>query len=178
MRKKIAGRKFKRTINQRKALFRGLITSMIINGQIRTTEAKAKSIKADIEKIITIGKKKNPNMEIELYKKIPNKEAVEKVVKTLGPLFAKRPGGYTRIVRLENRLKDNAKMVILQFVEKAEIGEVVVPSKKRVSKKTSRKAAVKESSVNVKARSTKSSPLRSIKNIASRTQRTAKRGDK
>lgn len=179
MRKKIAGRKFKRTINQRKALFRGLISSMILNEQIRTTEAKAKSIKADVEKIITIGKKKSSNAEIELYKKIPNKEVVEKVLNTLGPLFANRPGGYTRIVRLENRLKDNAKMVLLQFVEKAEIGEVIAPSKKRTSKKSGKKAiTTKESSVKVKAKSAKVSPIKTIKNIATRTQRTSKRGDK
>ncbi len=179
MRKKIAGRKFKRTINQRKALFRSLITSMILNEQIRTTEAKAKSIKADVEKIITIGKKKSANAEIELYKKIPNKEAVEKVTKTLGPLFTNRPGGYTRIVRLENRLKDNAKMVLLQFVEKAEVGEVIAPSTKRNAKKSAKKAgSSKQSSVKTSVKTTKTSPLKTIRNIATRTQRTAKRGDK
>jgi len=178
MRKKIAGRKFKRTINQRKALFRGLITSMILNEQIRTTEAKAKSIKADVEKIITIGKKKSSNAEIELYKKIPNKEAVEKVIKTLGPLFSNRPGGYTRIVRLENRLKDNAKMVLLQFVEKAEIGEVISESKKS-AKKTAKKATLaKKSLAKTTTKVAKVSPLKSIKNITSKTQRTSKRGDK
>jgi large subunit ribosomal protein L17 len=179
MRKKIAGRKFKRTINQRKALFRGLITSMILNEQIRTTEAKAKSIKADVEKIITIGRKNASNAEIELYKKIPNKEAVEKVMKTLGPLFANRPGGYTRIVRLESRLKDNAKMVLLQFVEKAEIGEVVAVSKKKDNKKSAKKSAPKKESVaKTQMKTAKASPLKAIKNIATKSQRTSKRGDK
>lgn len=179
MRKRIAGRKFKRTINQRKSLFRGLIQSMIMNDQIRTTEAKAKSIKADVEKIITIAKKKGDNAEHELYKKIQNKEAVQKTLNTLGPLFKDRPGGYTRIVRLENRLKDNASMVILQFVEKAEVGEVVSTGKKNKAKRAAKKgAATKGTVAKTTTLKTRASAIKSVKNIATKTTRIAKRGDK
>lgn len=152
---------------------------MILNDQIKTTEAKAKSIKADVEKIITIAKKGGDNAEHELYKKIQNKEAVQKTLKTLGPLFKDRPGGYTRIIRIENRLKDNARMVLFQFVEKAEVGEVISVSKKRTDKKSSK--TVKKTNVknpNILTKNAKTAALKSVRNIATKTTRMAKRGDK
>lgn len=183
MRKRIAGRKFKRTINQRKALFRSLIASMILNDQIKTTEAKAKAIRADVEKLITIAKKKGANAEHEIHKKVPNKEVVQKVINTLGPLFANRPGGYTRIIRLENRLKDNASIVILQFVEKAEVGEVVnekTTGKRKENRKNSKKEVKsKEVKKNIPGKKEKElNVIKSVKNIATKTTRIAKRGDK
>ena len=156
---------------------------MILNDQIKTTEAKAKAIKADVEKLITIAKKKGANAEYEIHKKVPNKEVVQKVMNTLGPLFANRPGGYTRIIRLENRLKDNASIVILQFVEKAEVGEVVNEKKsgKRKENRKNSKKEVKSKEVkkNIPGKKEKElNVIKSVKNIATKTTRIAKRGDK
>lgn len=156
---------------------------MILNDQIKTTEAKAKAIRADVEKLITIAKKKGANAEHEIHKKVPNKEVVQKVINTLGPLFANRPGGYTRIIRLENRLKDNASIVILQFVEKAEVGEVVnekTTGKRKENRKNSKKE-VKSKEVKSKIPGKNEKELKvikSVKNIATKTTRIAKRGDK
>jgi len=137
MRKKIFGRRFKKNVNQRKALFRNLMRSLILNEEIKTTEAKAKAIKGEVEKLITMAKKGKAS-EYHLKKNISG-DAVSKLVGEIGPRFLKRPGGYTRIVRLENRLKDNAEMVLLEFVEK---GEKLV--EKKISGKKPNKSEKKE----------------------------------
>ncbi len=136
MKKKVFGRRFKKDVNQRKALFKNLMRSLILNEEIKTTEAKAKAIKGQVEKLVTVSKRG----EAAAYhlKKNINEDAVIKLIKEIGPRFAKRPGGYTRIVKTGNRKKDNADMVLLEFVEK---GEKVVA--KKVKKSVSKKKEVK-----------------------------------
>lgn len=140
MKKKIFGRRFKKDINQRKALFRNLMRSLILNEEIKTTEAKAKAIKGQVEKLVTVAKR-GDEAAYHLKKDIKD-DAVVKLIKEIGPRFAKRPGGYTRIVKLGSRLKDNAEIVLLEFVEK---GEKVVEKKIKKSeiKKTDKKTKVK-----------------------------------
>lgn len=135
MRKRVFGRKFKRDIDERKALFKSLMSELVMHGRIKTTEQKAKAIKASAEKLITKARK-----EALLAKKLLSSEltaeAIVKVMTDIAPKFAGRNGGYTRIIRLGRRFNDDASMVLLEWVEgvgqviRAEKGEVVKPARK------------------------------------------------
>ncbi len=116
MRKRVFGRKLKRTTNQRKGLFKSLAQAMVLHGRIQTTEAKAKAVRGEVEKLITIAKKHNGDAIQFLQKHIPPKTA-DGIIR-IAPLFKDRQGGYTRIIKIGSRKKDNAQMVILEFVEK------------------------------------------------------------
>lgn len=143
MKKRVFGRKFKKDVNQRKALFKNLMRSLVLNEEIKTTEAKAKAVRSQVEKLVTTSKKG----ESALYqlKKDISEDAALKLIKEVGPRFEKRPGGYTRIVKMGNRIKDNAEMVLIEFVEK---GEKVV--EKKVKKSDVKKEAKKAPKVSVK----------------------------
>lgn len=117
MRKRYFGRKFKKDTNQRKALFRSLIRSMVLNDRIETTEAKAKAIKGELEKIVTKAAKQGEAARNTLRSRLVQEPLVDKMISEIGPRFVNRPGGYTRIVRLGTRLKDNSEMVLLEWVE-------------------------------------------------------------
>src|SRR5690349_4855952 len=118
MRKQVYGRQFKRDINQRRALFKSLMRSLALNESIKTTEAKAKAIRGEFESYITKAKK-GEEARYHLVKHI-SEDAVDRLIKDIAPKMQKRNGGYTRIVRLGGRVKDNAEMVLLELVEKSE----------------------------------------------------------
>ncbi len=134
MRKQIFGRRLKRDVNQRKALFRSLMRELVIHERIQTTEAKAKSIKSEIEKHVTKAKNLGDNARVHLQKHFQH-DVVEKIVADIAPRFKERPGGYTRIIRLGNRTKDNASMVFIEWVEKGEPMVVAKPAKRKAAKK-------------------------------------------
>lgn len=136
MRKRVFGKKLKRTTNQRKGLFKSLAEALVLRGRIKTTEAKAKAVRGEIEKLITIAKKHDKNAMQFLQKHVPHKTA-EAFIR-IAPVFKNRAGGYTRIVKLGSRTKDNAPMVILEFVEKLPEAQEPVKEKK-VKKETSKK---------------------------------------
>ncbi len=143
MRKQVFGRKFKRDKNERKALFNGLISAMILKGRIETTEQKAKSIKPELEKLVTKAKKGESAKRL-LQKKLKPHE-IEKMITQIGPGFKNRPGGYTRIIKTGHRFNDDASMVILEWVEMEEVtppAKVSKPTKSAVkpTKKTATKA--------------------------------------
>lgn len=138
MRHQIKGKKLNRDRSQRKALFKGLINSLVIQGQIKTTLAKAKAIRGLAEKLITKGKEQTLHSRRLIAAFLQNNKAVNKIVDELGPLFKKRPGGYTRIVRLDNRVGDEATMVKLELVEKP------VKKVKKIAKKNEDKTNQKK----------------------------------
>jgi large subunit ribosomal protein L17 len=109
-------RRFDRPTDQRLAMFRGLVTSLLEHEQIRTTEAKAKAIRPLAEKMITLGKSGSLPARRRALAFIYDTDVVKKVFDDLGPRYASRPGGYTRIVKLGPRLGDNAPMVQLELV--------------------------------------------------------------
>lgn len=117
MKKNVFGRKFNRDTNERKALFKGLISSLVLNERIKTTEPKAKAIKADVDKVIT-KVKKNGELARRLLSGILNPRALEKLVNDVAPRFKERNGGYTRIIRIGRRFGDNAMEVVMEFTEK------------------------------------------------------------
>lgn len=145
MRKRIFGRRLKRDTNERKALFRSLMGSLVLHGRIRTTEAKAKSIKGELEKLVTIAKNKEENARNLLMSRLVNTIVVEKVISEIAPKFAARPGGYTRIIRMGPRVKDGAKMVLMSWVE--EIAPTSFKQPKRKASKVSRVSGVPKGNV-------------------------------
>jgi len=141
MRHRITGKKLSSSYTQRKALFKKLINSLVIHGQVRTTEVKARAVKRLAEKLITKGKEQTLHARRLIAAFLQNKKAVNKIVDELAPLFKKRPGGYTRIVRLRERKGDNAPMVKLELVEQPE--EKEKKEKKTVKKSDNKKATLK-----------------------------------
>jgi large subunit ribosomal protein L17 len=117
MRHKIAGRKLGRVTGHRRALYRNLVTDLLKHEKIVTTEAKAKEIRGIAEKMITLGKKSGLHSYRQALTFITDKKVTDKVFSELGPRYKERPGGYTRLVKLEPRLGDGAPMVQLELVE-------------------------------------------------------------
>ncbi len=140
MRKQVYGRKFKRDKNQRKALFSGLISSMIIKGRLETTEERAKAIKGDLEKLVTKAKKGNKAI---LRKSLKPFEA-EKLLNNIAPVFKDRNGGYTRLIKTGKRLSDNAQMAILEWTQEIpKYEKPAITKAHRSPQKTLRKRSVR-----------------------------------
>ncbi len=117
MRHRVDGRHFGRTANQRKALLRGLLSSLIKYERIETTVAKAKAVKELAERLVTFGKKGDLHSRRLALTYLPNKELVGKLFKEIAPRFNDRNGGYVRVVRTGFRVKDSAPMAILEFID-------------------------------------------------------------
>jgi large subunit ribosomal protein L17 len=133
MKKQIFGRKFKRTTNQRKALFSGLISSMILKGRISTTYEKAKAIKPDLEKMVTKAKKDEATARRSLKNSLKPHE-IDLMVTKIGPAFKNREGGYTRIIKTGKRFNDDATMVIMEWTEFSASEPIKKPEEKKAKK--------------------------------------------
>lgn len=120
MRKKVFGRQLKRDVNERKALFKNLLSSLVLHGRIQTTEAKAKAIKGDADKLITRVKKNGTNL-FSLLQQHVNSGAAQRLIMDFGKRFENRTSGYTRILKIGNRLSDNASMVLLEWTEGSKV---------------------------------------------------------
>jgi large subunit ribosomal protein L17 len=108
---------FSRKFNARKALFRGLIVSLVEHGRIKTTVDKAKEIRRHVEKAITVGKKDTLAARRLLISRIANEKTVGTIMGDISKRFATRPGGYTRIIKIGRRPGDTAEMAFLEFVD-------------------------------------------------------------
>jgi large subunit ribosomal protein L17 len=116
MRHAVQSRRFDRPTDQRQALFRGLVTSLLMHEQIRTTEAKAKAVRPLAEKMITLGKTGTLANRRRVLGYVYDKDVAGKVFDELATRYQSRPGGYTRIVKLGPRLGDGAPQVILELI--------------------------------------------------------------
>ncbi|MFA4937319.1 MAG: 50S ribosomal protein L17 [Patescibacteria group bacterium] len=116
MRHRNKGRILDRTKAPRQALIKNLAASLILYEKIKTTEAKAKEMRGYVEKIITKGKANTLAARRLLLKQLPTENSVKKVLEVLSPRYQKRPGGYTRIVKLPRRKGDGAKLALIEFV--------------------------------------------------------------
>jgi large subunit ribosomal protein L17 len=116
MRKRKKGRKLNRKSAQRKALLRSLARELFLREKIKTTLAKAKEVSVFAQKQITKAKKNNLSSKRLLTKYFSNK-LVKKLTDEIAPRYAKRKGGYIRIIKLEPRKSDGAKMAIIELVE-------------------------------------------------------------
>jgi large subunit ribosomal protein L17 len=117
MRHKVTGRSLGRDSGHRKALYRNLVTALLQHEKIVTTEAKAKEVRGMAEKIITLGKQSGLHSYRQALAFVTDKKVTDKIFSELGPRYKERAGGYTRIVKLEPRLGDNAPMVQLELVK-------------------------------------------------------------
>mgnify|MGYP001426808415 FL=1 len=118
MRHKLGYKKLNRTSEHRKALIKNMLNSLIKYEQIITTLPKAKLIKPQAEKLITLGKKKNLTNTRVLISKLQDKTNANKILNTLSKRYQKRAGGYTRIVKAGYRYGDNSPMAVIEFVDR------------------------------------------------------------
>ena len=134
MRHGIVNKKLNRTSEHRKALLKNMLNSLIKYEQIKTTLPKAKFLRPQAEKIITLGKKETLQTTKMLVSKLQDIKAANKVRKTLSKRYEKRNGGYTRIIKAGFRYGDNAPMAIIEFVDRDVEAKRIFKKKKEVSK--------------------------------------------
>ena len=118
MRHRKAGRQLRRTSEQKLALMRSLASSLIEHGAIETTEAKAKELRPFVEKLITKARSGTLHDRRLAGRHVQKRETADKLFQELGPKFAKRAGGYTRILKVGHRKGDGADMARIELVEK------------------------------------------------------------
>jgi len=121
-----------RTDSHRKAMLSNMATSLILHKRITTTLAKAKALRVYVEPILTKGKNDTTHSRRIVFSYLQDKDAVTILFREIAEKIASRPGGYTRIIKLENRLGDNAEMAIIELVDYNTVYgvDVVVPEKK------------------------------------------------
>lgn len=139
MRHRVDGRLFGRTANQRKALLRGLVTSLIQHGRIETTLAKAKETKRIAEKIVTLGLKGDLHAKRLAFSYLADRASLAKLFSEIAPRFSGRNGGYLRIVHTRSRVNDSATMAVLEFIDFEELSKTKEPKKNITEKKGTEK---------------------------------------
>ena len=132
----MANKKLNRTSEHRKALLKNMLNSLIKYEQITTTLPKAKFLKPQADKIITLGKKETLQTTKMLMSKLQDISSAHKVTKTLSKRYEKRQGGYTRIIKAGFRYGDNAPMAVIEFVDRDVEAKRVDKPKKIVTKET------------------------------------------
>jgi len=118
MRHRKAGRKFGRNQSHRKAMFRTMASSLLLEGRIETTIEKAKSLRPIVEKLITLGRVDNLNARRRAAAFLRGKVPVQHLFEEVSPRFLDRPGGYTRVLPTRTRPGDSARMAILELVDR------------------------------------------------------------
>jgi len=137
-----AGRKLSRNTSHRKALLYNLVRAVILEESIRTTTPKAKETKKLVERVITKAKADTVAARRIVHKTVRDQAALAKLFETIGPRFKERPGGYTRLIHVQNRAGDNAPMATLELVEKSEKAEKAEEPK--AAAKPAKKSKAKE----------------------------------
>ena len=136
MRHGFANKKLNRTSEHRKALLKNMLNSLIKYEQIKTTLPKAKFLKPQADKIITLGKKETLQTTKMLVSKLQDIKSANKVKKTLSKRYQNRNGGYTRIIKAGFRYGDNAPMAIIEFVDRDVQAKRVDKPKKDTTKES------------------------------------------
>lgn len=145
----MANRKLGRTSGHRLALFRNQLASLIDSERIVTTLPKAKELRPQIEKLITLAKNDSVHARRLAFRQVQDNELIAKLFETIGPRFSTRPGGYTRILKLGARRGDAAEMAIIELVERSAEktetkGETAAPAKAAPKKKAEAKPKAEE----------------------------------
>ena len=118
MRHRLRGRKFGRTSSHRRAMFANMAAALVKHEQITTTLAKAKDLRPVVERLITLGKRGDLHARRQAIAFMRDRTQVEKLFGTLGPRYAERGGGYTRVMRAGFRYGDSAPMAVIELVER------------------------------------------------------------
>ena len=147
MRHAMANKKLNRTSEHRQALLKNMLNSLIKYEQIKTTLPKAKFLRPQAEKIITLGKKDTLQTSKLLISKLQDVKSANKVKKTLSKRYEKRSGGYTRIIKAGFRYGDNAPLAIIEFVDRDIEAKKVDKKKKDTVKTPEKKEEKKQASV-------------------------------
>jgi large subunit ribosomal protein L17 len=172
MRHQLSGRQLSRNAPHRWAMLRNMATSLLRHETIRTTLPKAKELRRVVEPLITLGKSDSDANRRRAFAQLRDAEVVVKLFETLGPRFKTRPGGYTRILRMDVRAGDAAPMALMQLLDQPEgateesapaTQEGAEPAKK--AKAPKKKAAAKKTSL--KKKSTKSAEEKAEKKAKS-----------
>jgi large subunit ribosomal protein L17 len=144
MRHQRKAKNFGRKFNARKALWRGLVTSLVEHGRICTTVEKAKELRRHVEPMITLGKKGDIATRRVLMSRVPNDATVAKIVDDISVRFKTRAGGYTRIIKVGQRPGDTAEMAFIEFVDfdyKTKMADAAPSVDKKASKAKAKKAS-------------------------------------
>ena len=159
-----------RTSSHRKAMLSNMATSLILHKRITTTTAKAKALRTFVEPLITKSKEDSTNSRRVVFSYLKDKTAVSELFREVSPKIAERPGGYTRILKIGNRIGDNADMCILELVDynEAMLGGEAAKTKTTRRRKSSKK---KEDSV-TEAKAPKAAKVKSEK-----TEKTAAKNE-
>ncbi len=123
-----SGRKLNRTSSHRKAMFRNMAASLLRHEMIRTTVPKAKELRRKVEPLITLARTDDVHRRRLAFARLRDDEVVNKLFTELGPRYASRPGGYTRILKCGFRAGDNAPMCIIELVDRPEPGSQEGPA--------------------------------------------------
>lgn len=121
MRHQVAGRKLNKNTAQRKALLRGLATELFRHGRIKTTEAKAKSLRPVAEKLITLAKRGDLHARRQAAARLYDPAILQRLFSDVADLYQDRPGGYTRIYKLGLRKGDAAPMALIELIDYEEV---------------------------------------------------------
>jgi large subunit ribosomal protein L17 len=131
----------------RDAMLSNMAASLILNKRINTTVAKAKALRGYVEPLITRSKEDTTHSRRMVFRYLGNKTAVAELFRDVAPKVAERPGGYTRIIRLENRLGDNAEMCMMELVD---FNELLLGAKEGKKAKTTRRGRSKKATATAK----------------------------
>ncbi len=143
MRHSMANKKLNRTSEHRKALLKNMLNSLVKYEQIKTTLPKAKFLKPQADKLITLGKRDTLHNTRMLVSKLQDIKSANKVKKKLSKRYEKRSGGYTRIIKAGFRYGDNAPMAIIEFVDRDVEAKRIDKKKKNPSEKADKKEEIK-----------------------------------
>ncbi len=153
MRHQLSGRQLSRNSSHRAAMLRNMAASLLRHETIRTTVPKAKELRRVVEPLITLGKEDTDANRRRAFAQLRDAEVVVKLFEELGPRFKTRPGGYTRILRMDPRPGDAAPMALMQLLDQPEsASEEAAPAEGEAEKKAApKKAAAKKKSPKKKA---------------------------
>lgn len=134
-----------RTTSHRKAMLANMASSLITHKRITTTLAKAKALRVYVEPIITKSKNDTTHSRRTVFAYLQNKEVVTELFRDVAAKVANRPGGYTRIIKLNNRLGDNAEMALIELVDYNEVyGKDTAAAEKKTTRRGRSKATAKK----------------------------------
>ena len=142
MRHRKSGRKLNMSSSHRKAMYRNLVDSLITNGRIQTTLARAKELRVLAEKLVTMAKDGSLHSKRKALSILRTKDAFVKLFAEYGERFKERNGGYTRIIKSEVRHGDNAQMAYIEYLE--DKADAKAATKKRRRRRTTKKATEAE----------------------------------
>lgn len=154
MKKRVFGRKLSRSKSARRALFRGLIRGLVSYGSIKTTKVKAKAVRGEIDKMVSLAKNGSLASRRRVYAKLGNdRKTTELLFSKVATAFSARKSGFTRIIPLPPRRGDSAEMARMEWTEEIVVGDKKQATSNKATKK--RRGNLKESSKEAKSKKNK-----------------------